>query len=198
MLSGEEAGARIDRVLAAHSALSRTRLKALILDGAVDPKPTDDSEWGEQGVSIQGAFNRLIAWCDANTSCPFGNGTTRKAFDALMASLDKKPLPLADGRSLNGPMAWTGVILTLYNRSYWQYAVDGLAAAADGDGSQLASLADYYNDRLADGSYTLWIDNAAVARNVTVAGGSVTGIAPLERSARGVGTTPELRNAHAS
>ncbi len=125
----------------------------LILDGAVDPKPTDDSEWGEQGVSIQGAFDRLIAWCDANTSCPFGDGATRKAFDALMTSLDAKPLPLADGRSLNAPMAWTGVILTLYNRSYWQYAVDGLAAAADGDGSQLASLADYYNDRLADGSY---------------------------------------------
>ncbi|MGI9096195.1 MAG: alpha/beta fold hydrolase [Candidatus Limnocylindrus sp.] len=125
----------------------------LILDGAVDPKPTDDSEWGEQGVSIQGAFDRLIAWCDANTSCPFGDGATRKAFDALMTSLDAKPLPLADGRSLNAPMAWTGVILTLYNRSYWQYAVDGLAAAVDGDGSQLASLADYYNDRLADGSY---------------------------------------------
>lgn len=125
----------------------------LILDGAVDPKPTDDSEWGEQGVSIQGAFDRLMAWCDANTSCPFGGGATRTSFDALMSSLEAKPLPLADGRSLNAPMAWTGVILTLYNRSYWQYAVDGLAAAADGDGSQLASLADYYNDRLADGSY---------------------------------------------
>ena len=34
-ISGEHAGQRLDRVLAAHSALSRTRLKALILDGAV-------------------------------------------------------------------------------------------------------------------------------------------------------------------
>ena len=144
----------------------------IFLDGAVDPKPTDDSEWGEQGVSIQGAFDRLMAWCDANTSCPFGNGTTRKAFDALMASLDKKPLPLADGRSLNGPMAWTGVILTLYNRSYWQYAVDGLAAAADGDGSQLASLADYYNDRLADGSYGSNIMEAFLSITCTDRAGS--------------------------
>ncbi len=35
MVAGEEAGTRLDRVLAAHTALSRTPLKALILDGAV-------------------------------------------------------------------------------------------------------------------------------------------------------------------
>src|SRR5471032_2614017 len=34
-VAGEQAGQRLDRVLAANSALSRTRLKALILDGAV-------------------------------------------------------------------------------------------------------------------------------------------------------------------
>src|SRR6478672_11158678 len=34
-IAGEQAGQRLDRVLAAHSELSRTRLKALILDGAV-------------------------------------------------------------------------------------------------------------------------------------------------------------------
>jgi 23S rRNA pseudouridine1911/1915/1917 synthase len=34
-ISGEQAGERLDRVLAGNSALSRTRLKALILDGAV-------------------------------------------------------------------------------------------------------------------------------------------------------------------
>src|SRR5512134_3719551 len=35
VVAGEEAGQRLDRVLAARTALSRTRLKALILDGAV-------------------------------------------------------------------------------------------------------------------------------------------------------------------
>src|SRR3954468_16418214 len=34
-ISGEDAGGRIDRVLSERSALSRTRLKGLILDGAV-------------------------------------------------------------------------------------------------------------------------------------------------------------------
>ena len=35
VVSAEQSGQRLDRVLAAGSALSRTRLKALILDGAV-------------------------------------------------------------------------------------------------------------------------------------------------------------------
>ena len=126
----------------------------LILDGAVDMAPTDESEYGEQGVSIQGALNRLFAWCDADTACPFGGGKTRAEFDALMNRLDDQPIELEDGRKLNATLAWTGVIMTLYNRDYWDYAVQGLASARDGDGTLLTLLADAYNDRAEDGSYT--------------------------------------------
>jgi len=125
----------------------------LILDGAVDMAPTDESEYGEQGVSIQGALNRLFAWCDADTACPFGGGNTRVAFDALMNSLDDKPIELEDGRSLNSVLAWTGVVMTLYNRDYWDYAVQGLAGASEGDGYLLTLLADAYLDRAEDGTY---------------------------------------------
>ncbi len=127
----------------------------LILDGAVDPVPTDASEYGEQGVSIQGALNRLFQWCDANAQCPFGHGASRAAFDALMAKARRAPIDLGDGRTLTPEMIWTGVIMTLYNRDYWEYAVQGLASAAGSsrDGSLLAMLADSYIDRGAGGHY---------------------------------------------
>jgi len=125
----------------------------LILDGAVDMAPTDDSEYGEQGVSLQGALNRLFAWCDADKACPFGAGTSRAAFDALMKRLNAHPITLTDGRHLNAPLAWTGVVMTLYNRDYWDYAVQALAGASTGDGSLLALLADAYNDRADNGTY---------------------------------------------
>lgn len=126
----------------------------LLLDGATDPAPTLDSEYGEQGVSIQGALDRLFSWCDANTDCGFGDGSARRAFDALLADAAKQPLKLDDGRSLTPGMIWTGVVLTLYNRDYWDYAVQALGGAAnDGDGSLLATLADIYVDRNASGSY---------------------------------------------
>lgn len=125
----------------------------LILDGAVDMAPTDESEYGEQGVSLQGALDRLFAWCDADTACPFGDGGSRAAFDALMNTLDDRPIALEDGRRLNSSIAWTGVVMTLYNRDYWDYAVQGLADASEGDGYLLALLADAYIDRSDGGSY---------------------------------------------
>ncbi len=125
----------------------------LILDGAVDMAPTDESEYGEQGVSLQSALDRLFAWCDADTACAFGGGSSRAAFDTLMNRLDDRPIVLEDGRSLNAELAWTGVIMTLYNRDYWDYAVQGLAGASKGDGYLLALLADAYTDRGEDGTY---------------------------------------------
>ncbi|MEI6849047.1 MAG: alpha/beta hydrolase [bacterium] len=138
---------------AVYATLFPTSTGHMILDGAVDMAPTDESEYGEQGVSIQGALNRLFAWCDADTACPFGGGTSRAAFDALMNSLDDRPIVLEDGRSLNATLAWTGVVMTLYNRDYWDYAVQGLAGASEGDGYLLSLLADAYNDRAEDGTY---------------------------------------------
>jgi len=125
----------------------------LILDGATDMEPTDESEYGEQGVSIQGALDRLFAWCDADAACPFGAGKSRAAFDTLMNNLDDKPIELEDGRKLNSVLAWTGVILTLYDRDYWDYAVQGLAQASERNGDLLSQLADAYLDRAEDGTY---------------------------------------------
>jgi len=138
---------------AVYATLFPTSTGHMILDGAVDMAPTDESEYGEQGVSIQGALNRLFAWCDADAACPFGDGSSRAAFDALMNNLDDQPIELEDGRKLNSVIAWTGVRMTLYNRDYWDYAVQGLAGASEGDGYLLNLLADAYMDRGEDGTY---------------------------------------------
>ena len=138
---------------AVYATLFPTSTGHLILDGAVDMAPTDESEYGEQGVSIQGALDRLFAWCDADSACPFGAGKSRAAFDTLMNNLDDKPIELEDGRKLNSVLAWTGVVMTLYNRDYWDYAVQGLASASEGDGYLMSLLADAYLDRAEDGTY---------------------------------------------
>lgn len=138
---------------AVYATLFPTSTGHLILDGAVDMAPTDESEYGEQGVSIQGALNRLFAWCDADSACPFGAGKSRADFDKLMNTLDDQPIELEDGRRLNSVLAWTGVVMTLYNRDYWDYAVQGLAGASEGDGYLLSLLADAYMDRAEDGTY---------------------------------------------
>jgi len=138
---------------AVYATLFPTSTGHLVLDGAVDMAPTDASEYGEQGVSLQAALNRLFAWCDADAACPFGKGASRTAFDKLMGELDADPILLPDGRRLNASLATTGVVMTLYNRDYWDYAVQGLAGASARDGKLLTLLADAYNDRAEDGTY---------------------------------------------
>ena len=132
---------------AVYATLYPSSVGHLILDGAVNPSPTDDSEYGEQGVSIQGALDRLMTWCDEDRQCPFGNGSTRKAMDKLFKRIDAKPVALRDGRTVNATLAWTGIILTLYNREYWDYAVQALDELATGDAELIALLADAYTDR---------------------------------------------------
>jgi pimeloyl-ACP methyl ester carboxylesterase len=151
---------------AVYATLYPTSVGHLVLDGAVDPVPTDASEYGEQGVSIQGALDRLFAWCDADAQCPFGNGAARAAFDRLTAAAEKNPIALDDGRTLSAGMIWTGVIMTLYNRDYWEYAVAGLGSAAkERDGELLAALADAYVDRNQGGGYASNIMEAFLAIN---------------------------------
>jgi len=153
---------------AVFATLYPTSVGHFILDGSVNPTPTDDSEYGDQGVSIQGALDRMLAWCDADSACPFGNGHARKAMDALFASLDKHPLSLTDGRTLNSTLAWTGIILTLYNRDYWDYAVQALdELARKKSGDLIALLADSYTDRNADGTFRSNIMQAFPAINCT-------------------------------
>jgi 23S rRNA pseudouridine1911/1915/1917 synthase len=68
-ISGEEAGQRLDRVLAARSELSRTRLKALILDGAVT---TGGRTIRDPGYRVNGSEIVLIEVPDPEAPEPEG------------------------------------------------------------------------------------------------------------------------------
>ena len=57
-VSGEQAGQRLDRVLAGASALSRPRLKALILDGAVT---IGARTIRDPGYRVNAGVNRRVA-----------------------------------------------------------------------------------------------------------------------------------------
>ncbi|MFD5538200.1 alpha/beta hydrolase, partial [Streptomyces sp. NPDC127079] len=77
---------------------------------------------------------------------------TQRIVDLLRA-LDAKPLPTSSGRKLTQTLAVTGIILPLYSKDSWPTLTGALRAAEEGDGSQLLSLADRYNDRDSSGHY---------------------------------------------
>jgi len=143
------------------------RVRALVLDGAVDPTLDLERFRSGQAVAFEGAFDRFVAWCAGDGSCLFhGGGKPGAAFDALMAQIEREPLRalrIRDRRLVGPTYAWSAVAGALYAREAWPVLAGALALAERGDGSLMLLLADPYNGRRPHAGYSNLIDaNTAV------------------------------------
>ena len=140
-----------------YAGLFPTQVRALALDGAIDPTLTFEQGSISQAKGFAVAFQHFLADCASRPSCEFYHGgKPQPAFDALMASIDAHPLPatfLKDPRPVGTWLATTGVIEALYAKQLWPLLAQGLALAERGDGSILLYLADQYSMRQPDGTY---------------------------------------------
>jgi pimeloyl-ACP methyl ester carboxylesterase len=133
-------------------------IRAMALDGGIDPALDIESFRADQAKAFEGALTRFLADCAARTKCPFyEGGDSRKSFDRLMASIDREPLPalrLNDSRLVGPGLAWTAVLAALYSESYWPILATALSQAKDGDGSLMLVISDPYRGRKSNGSYS--------------------------------------------
>ncbi|MGV9663953.1 alpha/beta hydrolase [Nocardia niigatensis] len=140
-------------------------VRALVLDGALDPEQDPVKESVAQAASFQKAFDAYAADCAAKekTNCPLGDdpGQATKKFRSLVDPLWDKPVPTQDPRGLHYGDAITGVQQTLYSNRLWPALTKGLRELAQGSGDTLLALADMYDGRHDDGSY----DNSSDAFN---------------------------------
>jgi pimeloyl-ACP methyl ester carboxylesterase len=175
-------------------------VRALVLDGALDPTQTTVDRTVDQSAGFQQAFDAYAADCARQPNCPLGTDPSQAtaAFQALSRPLIDHPLPAEGGtRTLSYPDAVTGVIQALYLSDLWPALSQGLSMMASGDGTLLLRLADLYNDRQPDGHYGNSIeaftviscvdeeritDRAAVADLINRA----TAVAPFRDDGRGV------------
>jgi pimeloyl-ACP methyl ester carboxylesterase len=133
------------------------RVRAFALDSAlpafVDPA-TFVPEWVD---AIERAFDAYLADCAAALTCPFhSGGDPAAAFDALMTRVDAAPLEVSteSGIRLVGQRAVLDAVdARLSWPSGWPELATALAAATDGDGAAVLTLADQRNERSPDGRY---------------------------------------------
>ena len=124
-----------------------TRIRALSLDGVVDPTvPANESLLGQ----VRGFEQNLRAYLAGRPADRLSK------LSADMARLDTQPLRVQH-RELTRSLAMTGVLLTLYSQQFWSYLDAALAALDRGDGTLLLALADEYVHRQADGTYDNFI-----------------------------------------
>jgi pimeloyl-ACP methyl ester carboxylesterase len=144
------------RIGSAYAEAFPQNVRALVLDGALDPTQTTVQRTVDQNAGFQQAFDAFAADCATQPSCPLGTDAARATanFQALTRPLIDRPVP-ADGgaRTLSYPDAVTGTVQALYLSDFWPILSRGLSGLASGDGTVLLRLADLYNDRDQDGRY---------------------------------------------
>jgi pimeloyl-ACP methyl ester carboxylesterase len=135
-----------------------TRVRALVLDGAVAPglSGTDLDITQAQGFSV--AFGQFVAWCAAQATCPLPAAVpaaTAKV-SGLIAAANARPLVNQYSKQrADGAMVLLGIAAAMYTKTAWPYLRDGLAdALSDRDGTVLVELADTLEERNPNGTYS--------------------------------------------
>ncbi len=132
-------------------------LRAMALDGAIDPELDSAERLLASYTGYQQAFTALATQCAAGPDCPLGPDPARavEAFHAVVRPLQDRPATTTDGRGLTHADALTGVLTGLRTGSQWPTVVQGLAEVAAGRGDVLLGLRDSIYGRGADGRYAL-------------------------------------------
>lgn len=139
---------------AVYANLFPSRVRALVLDGAVDPTLTTEQLNRTQARGFETALDAFLADCVKRSSCPLGTSSVsdaRARLTRFVDSLDSRPLPTsryneADGRELTQAQGILGIATAMYDKGSWSYLRDGLKEALGGDGATLL----YFGDQLVD------------------------------------------------
>ncbi|MDP9092565.1 MAG: alpha/beta hydrolase [Actinomycetota bacterium] len=139
-----------------------------VLDGAVDPLTADIAAFANQLAGFESAFDQFAQDCVGRPACAV-LGNPRQVVYSLVSQADQTPLSTsnpADHRRATGSLVLTGVLSALYSKSQWGSLGDALIAARQGDAKAILALADEYNQRNPDGTYSNIYDaNTAIACN---------------------------------
>ncbi|MEI6254287.1 MAG: alpha/beta hydrolase [Mycobacteriaceae bacterium] len=150
------------RIGAAYAEAYPDKVRAMVLDGAVDPNADPIQADIDQAQAFQKAFNDYAADCGKDPDCPLGTDPAKSVavYRSLVDPLVDKPMKTADPRGLGYSDAIVGTIMALYSPNLWRHLTQALTEMTKGRGDTMLALADMYMRRDPQGHYT----NATDAR----------------------------------
>jgi pimeloyl-ACP methyl ester carboxylesterase len=148
---------------ATYAQLYPKNIRALVLDGAVDPKQDFVTGSEVQAKGFERAFTNFTKWCKAvPTKCPLAPDARGAVTDAL-AKAESSPVKGDDGRDATPGWIFVAVISSLYTESGWQQLAKAIDELQTGQAKGIFDLADQYAERKPDGTYSNLFDaNLAV------------------------------------
>ncbi|HUY48420.1 MAG TPA: alpha/beta hydrolase [Streptosporangiaceae bacterium] len=150
-----------------YAQLFPSHVRALVLDGAIDPGSSSLSMNIVQGEGFDVALRAFVADCVARAGCPLGRGSVSAGLariQALLAEATAHPLiNNLDSQPADGAMVLNGIATALYSQAYWPALRSALQSALAGDGTILVELANALWERNSSGQYSNLADaNMAV------------------------------------
>jgi pimeloyl-ACP methyl ester carboxylesterase len=131
------------------------KVRAMVLDGAVDPNADQIEEDIRQAAAFQKAFDNFAADCATSPDCPLGTDPAKAVdvYKSLVDPLVEHPATTRDPRGLSYNDAIVGTILPLYSPSLWRHLTQALSELRDGNGDTMLAMADLYMGRDENGHY---------------------------------------------
>ncbi|WP_019631910.1 alpha/beta hydrolase [Actinomadura atramentaria] len=134
------------------------KVRALVLDGALDPKVSPADVLVEQAKGFETAFRAFAEDCVRQAGCPLGTSADEAVakLSSFFASVDREPLTNSrDSRRVTESWATMGVATALYNKDFWPNLRQALDQAINRrDGTLLLTLADTMVERKPGGQYS--------------------------------------------
>ncbi|WP_307834130.1 alpha/beta hydrolase [Paractinoplanes lichenicola] len=148
---------------ATYAQLFPQNVRAMVLDGAVDPKQNFVEGSETQAKGFERAFTNFTNWCKATPDkCPIAPDARKAVTDAITAAATK-PVAAADGRQATSGWIFVAVISSLYTESGWAKLAGAISQLKGGNPRSVLALADQYAERKPDGTYSNLFDaNLAV------------------------------------
>lgn len=149
---------------AAYAELFPEWVGRMVLDGAFPLNLSQEEISYRQALAFEAAVEHFATDCVASGECPFAGdpGQVTTELRAFLRSMDERPLPTSDGRSLTQSLASYAVLSFLYfpDTDYSRLRAALIEAVNNDDGTALITLVDERVNRADDGRY---LDNSTDA-----------------------------------
>ncbi len=128
-------------------------VRALVVDGAVDPTVGYLQQNLQQAAGFEATFDTFLAQCSAAPTCAFYNdGDAEGAYDALAQNIDAHPITVDPDRTdVTQGVLTTALADAMYDQGYWPQLEQALADLQTGDGRGILGLYDDYYGYFGDG-----------------------------------------------
>ncbi|MFD4352553.1 alpha/beta fold hydrolase [Nocardia sp. NPDC058518] len=149
---GQSYGTRLGAV---YAEMFPRNVRAMVLDGAVDPRLGTAERRISQFTSFQRAFDAMATDCATRPECPLGTDPVAAAVNLqkVISPLIDQPIPAGAGRQLTYNLAIGGVIVGLYDSAAWPAITRAITEVGTGRGDIFLALNDVFAQRTPDGRW---------------------------------------------